>query len=42
MALADINGFAPSEDSRKHINSRWVLTAHGGHALKGSLGKKRV
>jgi len=27
-ALADINGFAPSEDSRKHINSVWVPTAH--------------
>ena len=23
--MADINGFAPSEDSRKHINSWWVI-----------------
>jgi len=27
IALAEINGFAPSEDSRKHINSVWVSTA---------------
>jgi len=42
IAVAEINESAPSEDSRKHINSVWMSTAHGGHALMGSLGKKRV
>jgi len=42
IAVAEKNGFALSEDSRKHINSVWVPTAHRGHALTGSLGKKRV
>jgi len=42
IAVAEKNGFALSEDSRKHINSVWVPTAHRGHALKRSLGKKRV
>jgi len=40
--VADTNGFALSEDSRKHINSVWVLTAHWRHALTESLGKKRA
>ena len=42
IAVAEKNGFALSEDSRKHINSVWLPTAHRGHALKRSLGKKRV
>jgi len=42
IAVAEKNGFALSEDSRKHTNSVWVPTAHRGHALKKSLGKKRV
>ena len=28
IAMAETNGFAPSEDSHKHINSVWVPTAH--------------
>jgi len=40
--VVEKNGFALSEDSRKHTNSLWVLTAHQDQALKGSVGKKRV
>ena len=36
------NWFEPSDNSRKHICSAWVPTAHWRHALKGSLGKKRA